>query len=221
MAWWQHAVFYEVYLRSFAGGNGDGLGELAGLRSRLPYLNGLGVDAVWITPFYPTPDFDHGYDVAEYCDVDPRFGTLSQFDELVGDAHALGLRVLVDLVPNHTSSRHPWFVDARRDPHHPHRERYVWAAGREGPGRHAAPPGSPGDGVPVPGRGARSRTGARARRGAPGPGVPPGHRGRPRRVPGTVAVVGDGRAGLRLHDRAAVAPDASGVGEVVRRGPGG
>ena len=127
--WWRRVVMYEVYLRSFADGDGDGVGDLAGLRSRLSYLQQLGADALWITPFYPTPDFDHGYDVADYCDVDPRFGTLSQFDELVEDAHGLGLRVLVDLVPNHTSSQHPWFVDALKDPHHPHRRRYIWADG--------------------------------------------------------------------------------------------
>ncbi len=127
--WWRQAVVYEAYLRSFADGNGDGVGDLPGLRSRLCYLQRLGVDAVWITPFYPTPDYDHGYDVAEYCDVDRRFGTLSQFDELLADAHRLGLRVLVDLVPNHTSSQHRWFVKARQDPHHPDRERYVWAEG--------------------------------------------------------------------------------------------
>lgn len=130
MPWWGHAVIYEVYLRSFADGSGDGLGDLSGLRSRLSYLQRLGVDAVWITPFYPTPDFDHGYDVADYCDVDPRLGTLSQFDDLLAAAHRMGLRVLVDLVPNHTSSRHPWFVNALGDPLHPHRRRYVWAAGR-------------------------------------------------------------------------------------------
>ena len=135
-AWWQHAVVYEVYLRSFGDGNGDGIGDLAGLQARLPYLAGLGVDTVWLTPFYPTPDFDHGYDVAEYCDVDPRFGTLSEFDGLVAEAHALGLRVLVDLVPNHSSSQHPWFVNARLDRRHPDRERYVWARGRDG----GAPP---------------------------------------------------------------------------------
>ncbi len=128
---WRNAVVYEVYVRSFKDGNGDGVGDLGGLRSRLPYVRDLGVDAVWITPSYPTSDLDHGYDVTEYCDVDPRFGTPAQFEELLADAHALGLRVLVDLVPNHTSSRHPWFVNARRDREHPHRQRYVWAPGRE------------------------------------------------------------------------------------------
>ena len=130
--WWRHAAMYEVYLRSFADADGDGVGDLAGLRSRLSHLERLGVDALWLTPFYPSPDFDHGYDVAEYCDVDPRFGTLAQFEELVGEAHRMGLRVLVDLVPNHTSSQHPWFVEARNDPRSPCRQRYLWADGPPG-----------------------------------------------------------------------------------------
>ena len=123
-------------MRSFADGDGDGLGDLGGLRARLPHLERLGVDALWVTPFSPTPDFDHGYDVAEYCDVDPRFGSLDDLDGLVADLHARGLRLLMDLVPNHTSSRHPWFRNALRDPQHPDRRRYVWARGREG----GAPP---------------------------------------------------------------------------------
>jgi alpha-glucosidase len=109
VAWWQDAVFYEIYVRSFADSNGDGLGDLPGIRSRLPYLRDVGVDAIWLTPFYPTPDADHGYDVADYVDVDPRFGTLDDFDALLADAHALGLRVIVDVVPNHTSIDHAWF----------------------------------------------------------------------------------------------------------------
>src|SRR5215204_438079 len=109
LEWWRSAVFYEIYVRSFADSNGDGLGDLPGIRSRLPYLRGLGVDAIWLTPFYPTPDADHGYDVADYVDVDPRFGTLANFDALLADAHELGLRVIVDIVPNHSSIEHAWF----------------------------------------------------------------------------------------------------------------
>jgi alpha-glucosidase len=117
--WWRSAVFYEIYVRSFADSDGDGVGDLPGIRSRLPYVKELGVDALWLTPFYPSPGADHGYDVADYTDVDPRFGTLADFDALLADAHELGLRVTVDVVPNHTSNEHPWF---RERPDY-----YVWA----------------------------------------------------------------------------------------------
>src|SRR5438874_7708 len=108
--WWREAVFYEIYVRSFADSNADGVGDLPGVTHRLPYLKELGVDAIWLTPFYPSPGADHGYDVADYVDVDPLFGTLADFDELVAAAHDLGLRVVVDIVPNHTSRAHPWFT---------------------------------------------------------------------------------------------------------------
>jgi alpha-glucosidase len=111
-------VVYEIYVRSFADSDGDGVGDLAGIRSRLPYLRDLGVDGIWLTPFYPSPGHDHGYDVADYVDVDPRFGTLADFDALVADAHAFDLKLIVDIVPNHTSSEHPWF---RERP-----DLYVW-----------------------------------------------------------------------------------------------
>jgi alpha-glucosidase len=130
--WWRDAVVYEVYVRSFADSDGDGVGDLEGVRSRLRYLSALGVDAVWLTPFYPSPMADHGYDVADHCDVDPLFGDLAEFDRLLADAHALGLRVVVDVVPNHTSSAHPWFVDALADPTSPMRERYWFRDGRDG-----------------------------------------------------------------------------------------
>jgi alpha-glucosidase len=116
--WWRNAVFYEIYVRSFADGNGDGIGDLAGIRSRLDYLRSLGVDGLWLTPFFPSPGADHGYDVSSYVDVDPQFGTLADFDDLVRDAHALDLRIVIDLVPNHTSIEHPWFRE--------HPDYYVW-----------------------------------------------------------------------------------------------
>jgi alpha-glucosidase len=130
--WWRNAVFYEIYVRSFADSDGDGLGDLPGIRSRLGYVRDLGADAIWLTPFYPSPDADHGYDVADHTDVDPRFGTLADFDALLADAHALGLRVLVDVVPNHTSEEHTWFRNAVSDPDHPDRRRYLFRPGRDG-----------------------------------------------------------------------------------------
>jgi alpha-glucosidase len=130
--WWRSAVFYQVYVRSFADSNGDGVGDLQGIRSRLPYLRALGVDGIWLTPFYPGPGADHGYDVADYVDVDPQFGTLDDFDALVADMHALGLRLIVDIVPNHSSREHQWFKNALADPSHPDRQRYVFRPGRDG-----------------------------------------------------------------------------------------
>lgn len=135
--WWYDAVVYQVYVRSFADalptgeGNGDGIGDLPGITSRLPYLRELGVDALWITPFYTSPQKDHGYDVADYRDVDPLFGTLSDLDVLLETAHGLGLRVIVDLVPNHTSDQHAWFRAAlAAGPGSPERARYIFRPGR-------------------------------------------------------------------------------------------
>ncbi|MBN1173271.1 MAG: hypothetical protein JXA67_13945, partial [Micromonosporaceae bacterium] len=109
-AWWRSAVIYQVYPQSFADANGDGIGDLRGITSRLGHLSDLGVDAVWLSPFYKSPMVDGGYDVADYRDVNPMFGTLADFDALLAEAHRQGLRVIVDLVPNHTSSEHPWFI---------------------------------------------------------------------------------------------------------------
>ncbi|MFE2872926.1 glycoside hydrolase family 13 protein [Embleya sp. NPDC059259] len=129
--WWRDSVIYQVYVRSFADGNGDGIGDLLGVRSRLRYLSELGVDAVWLTPFYASPQADHGYDVSDYRAVDPLFGTLQDADALVRDAHAHDLRVIVDVVPNHTSEAHAWFVEAlAAGPGSAARERYHFRAGR-------------------------------------------------------------------------------------------
>jgi alpha-glucosidase len=130
--WWRSAVLYEIYVRSFADSDGDGVGDLPGIRARLPYLRDLGVDGIWLTPFFPSPGADHGYDVADYADVDPQFGTLADFDALVADAHELGLRVTIDVVPNHTSNEHAWFRNALADPSHPDRARYLFRPGRDG-----------------------------------------------------------------------------------------
>jgi alpha-glucosidase len=132
--WWRDAVIYQIYVRSFADSDGDGVGDLPGVRSRLPYVRDLGVDAVWLNPFYPSPQADAGYDVRDYRDVDPRFGTLADFDALVADAHELGLRLIIDLVPNHTSSEHEWFRAALRAGRgSAERARYLFRDGR-GPG---------------------------------------------------------------------------------------
>lgn len=137
--WWRHAVVYQVYLRSFADGNRDGTGDIAGLRSRLPYLRTLGVDAVWINPWYASPLNDGGYDVADYRSIDPRFGTLEAATELFVEADRLGLKVLVDLVPNHTSSEHVWFQEAlASSAGSPARGRYHFRPGR-GPGGDQPP----------------------------------------------------------------------------------
>ena len=131
--WWRRAVVYEIYIRSFADGDGDGdgIGDIAGIRARLPYLRDLGVDAIWITPWYPSPMADGGYDVADYRAIDPRFGTLSDANALIREARELGLRVLIDIVPNHTSDQHPWFKAAvASGPGSPARARYVFADGR-------------------------------------------------------------------------------------------
>ncbi len=125
--WWQGAVGYEVYVRSFADSDGDGVGDLAGITARLDYLSWLGVDAVWLTPFYPSPGHDHGYDVSDYCAVSSLHGTLDDFDLLVSEAHRRGLRVMVDIVPNHTSIEHRWFAAARSCRDGPDRDRYLWS----------------------------------------------------------------------------------------------
>jgi len=114
--WWRSGVIYQIYPRSFADANGDGMGDLQGIKSRLPKLQELGVDAVWLSPFYKSPQKDAGYDVSDYCDVDPLFGNLADFDEMLAEAHRLGLKVLIDLVPNHTSSEHEWFKKALASP---------------------------------------------------------------------------------------------------------
>ncbi len=117
--WWRNAVLYEIYVRSFMDSDGNGVGDLEGIRQRLPYLRELGVEGIWLTPFYPSPGADHGYDVSDYTDVDPLFGSIGDFDRLLADAHAHDLRVIVDIVPNHTSIEHPWFRE--------HPEYYVWS----------------------------------------------------------------------------------------------
>jgi alpha-glucosidase len=111
--WWQTAVIYQIYPRSFQDGNGDGIGDLRGITQRLPYLVELGVDAVWLSPIFRSPMADFGYDISDYTDIDPLFGSLDDFDELLVTAHSQGLKVILDLVPNHTSDQHTWFLESR------------------------------------------------------------------------------------------------------------
>ncbi|MDX6245283.1 MAG: alpha-glucosidase, partial [Frankiales bacterium] len=128
--WWRSAVVYQVYPRSFADGSGDGIGDIAGLRSHLPYLAELGVDAVWISPWYPSPMKDAGYDVSDYRVVEPVFGTLAEAEQLIAEAHGLRLRVLLDIVPNHTSDQHVWVQQARAAaPGSPERARVLFRDG--------------------------------------------------------------------------------------------
>jgi alpha-glucosidase len=133
--WWKRGVVYQIYPRSFQDTDRDGVGDLQGIRQRLDYLAWLGVDAIWISPIYPSPMADFGYDVADYCDVDPIFGTLEEFDDLIADAHRRGLKLILDFVPNHTSDRHAWFLESRSSRENPKRDWYLW--------RDPKPDGSP------------------------------------------------------------------------------
>jgi len=129
--WWRDAVTYQVYIRSFADANGDGKGDVEGIRSRLPYLKKLGIDAIWITPWYPSPQNDHGYDVSNYMDIEPDYGTLADAERLIKEAHEMGMRIIVDIVPNHTSDQHAWFQAAlKAAPGSKERARYMFKDGK-------------------------------------------------------------------------------------------
>ena len=128
--WWKHGVVYQIYPRSFQDTNGDGVGDLKGISERLDYLAWLGVDAIWISPIYPSPMADFGYDVSDYCNIDPLFGSLEDFDRLVAAAHARKIKVILDFVPNHTSERHPWFLESRASRVNPKRDWYIWRDGK-------------------------------------------------------------------------------------------
>ncbi len=126
LLWWQKGIIYQIYPRSFQDSNGDGVGDLAGIHSRLDYVESLGVDAIWLSPIFPSPMADFGYDVADYTDIHPLFGSLSDFDRLLAETHRRGLKLLLDLVPNHTSDEHPWFVESRSSRDNPKRNWYIW-----------------------------------------------------------------------------------------------
>lgn len=132
MAWWKEGVVYEIFVRSFKDSNRDGIGDLEGIRQKLPYLKKLGVDILWLTPIFPSPWADAGYDVSDYDAIDPQFGSLEDFDRLLSEAHELGLRLILDLVINHTSVEHPWFREARKSKDNPYRDFYLWRPGKDG-----------------------------------------------------------------------------------------
>lgn len=131
-AWWKRGIIYEIYARSFQDSNDDGIGDLNGIRERLDYLTWLGVDAVWISPIFPSPMADFGYDISNYCDIDPVFGTLTDFDALLQEAHRRGLKIILDYVPNHTSDEHPWFAESRSSRNNAKRHWYIWRDGKPG-----------------------------------------------------------------------------------------
>jgi alpha-glucosidase len=125
--WWRDGVIYQIYPRSFADSNGDGIGDLPGIISRLDYLASLGIDAIWLSPIYPSPDKDFGYDISNYMEVDPRFGSLADFDHLLEEAHQRGIHLILDLVLNHTSDQHTWFQESRSSRDNPKRDWYIWS----------------------------------------------------------------------------------------------
>src|ERR1700680_3079097 len=149
--WWQTATIYQIYPRSFADSNGDGVGDLRGIISRLDHLTELGVDALWISPIFRSPMADFGYDISDYTDIDPLFGALADFDALLAAAHAQGLKLLLDLVPNHTSVEHPWFQESRSSRTNPRRDWYLWRDPAPRPtigSRNSA--AAPGNSIPRP-----------------------------------------------------------------------
>ncbi|WJR78168.1 alpha-amylase family glycosyl hydrolase [Bradyrhizobium sp. NP1] len=128
--WWRHGVFYQIYPRSFQDTSADGIGDIRGIIERLPYLKALGIDAIWLSPIFPSPMADFGYDISDYTGIDPVFGTMADFDALIEAAHDLGLRLILDLVPNHTSDQHPWFIESRSSRDNPKRDWYIWRDGK-------------------------------------------------------------------------------------------
>ncbi len=132
--WWKHAVIYEIYPRSFQDSNRDGIGDLNGITQRLDYLMSLGIDAIWISPMYPSPQVDFGYDISNYEAIDPQYGTLKDFDNLLADAKKRNIRIILDMVLNHTSDQHQWFIDASSSRTNPKHDWYVWSDGKPGTG---------------------------------------------------------------------------------------
>ena len=131
-AWWKENVVYQIYPRSFCDSNGDGIGDLRGITQKLDYLKKLGVSVVWLSPVYKSPNDDNGYDISDYQDIMQEFGTLADWDELLSEMHKRGLKLVMDLVVNHTSDEHPWFIESRKSKDNPYRDYYIWKPGKEG-----------------------------------------------------------------------------------------
>ena len=130
-AWWKECVVYQIYPRSFADSNGDGLGDLNGITAHLDYLKELGVDVIWVSPFYASPNYDNGYDISDYRAIMKEFGTMEDFDRMLAGIHARGMKLVIDLVVNHSSSEHPWFIESRKGKDSPYRDYYIWRDGKE------------------------------------------------------------------------------------------
>ena len=130
-AWWKEAVVYQIYPRSFMDSNGDGIGDINGITQRLEYLQELGIDVIWLSPVYQSPNDDNGYDISDYQAIMEEFGTMEDFDRMLAKAHELGIKIMMDLVVNHTSDEHAWFVESRKSVDNPYRDFYIWRKGRE------------------------------------------------------------------------------------------
>ena len=131
-AWWKEAVVYQIYPRSFADSNGDGIGDLNGITEHLDYLKALGVDVIWVSPVYASPNDDNGYDISDYRAIMPEFGTMADFDRMLEGIHARGMKLVMDLVANHSSDEHAWFVESRKSRDNPYRDYYIWRDGKDG-----------------------------------------------------------------------------------------
>ena len=131
-AWWKEAVVYQIYPRSFCDSNGDGIGDLNGITSKLDYLKELGIDVIWLSPVYKSPNDDNGYDISDYEDIMTEFGTMDDFDKMLAAAHERGIKIVMDLVVNHTSDEHPWFVESRSSKDNEKRDYYIWKGGKDG-----------------------------------------------------------------------------------------
>ena len=155
-AWWKEAVVYQIYPRSFCDSNGDGIGDLNGITGKLEYLADLGIDVIWLSPVYKSPNVDNGYDIADYEAIMDEFGTMEDFDRMLEKAHSLGIKIMMDLVVNHTSDQHRWFLEAKKGPDNPYRDYYIWKKPVEGKnipttGAHPLGPVLSGSGMRHPG----------------------------------------------------------------------